>query len=94
MVVNNDGGGIFSFLPISSYKDVFEEYFGAPHGLTFENAAAMFDLSYAQPKDLGSFVDAYKRAKGSGKNTIIEVRTNREQNLVTHQALIEMLSIH
>ena len=30
IVVNNDGGGIFSFLPQAAYPEVFEEYFGTP----------------------------------------------------------------
>jgi 2-succinyl-5-enolpyruvyl-6-hydroxy-3-cyclohexene-1-carboxylate synthase len=38
IVVNNRGGGIFSFLPIAEYKDVFETYFGTPHDFNFSNA--------------------------------------------------------
>src|SRR5258705_10750752 len=41
VVVNNDGGGIFSFLPAVRH-DSFERYFGTPHGLTFEHAASLY----------------------------------------------------
>ncbi|MBI2358725.1 MAG: 2-succinyl-5-enolpyruvyl-6-hydroxy-3-cyclohexene-1-carboxylic-acid synthase, partial [Deltaproteobacteria bacterium] len=33
ILVNNDGGGIFSFLPQRRYPEYFETYFGTPHGL-------------------------------------------------------------
>ena len=44
IVLNNHGGGIFSFLPISEHKDIFETYFSTPHSLEFKDAAKMFKL--------------------------------------------------
>src|SRR5690606_36179020 len=50
VAVNNDGGGIFSFLPVAEAEGVpFEAVFGTPHGLGFEHAARMFGLPYARP---------------------------------------------
>ena len=47
VLLNNDGGGIFSFLPIADHPDVFERYFATPHGMTFGHAAAgLFGLAY------------------------------------------------
>ena len=46
VVVNNDGGGIFSFLPIAEHTELFEPWFGTPHGYSFEAAAGMFGLRY------------------------------------------------
>ena len=48
VVVNNDGGGIFHFLPIAEHDDVFEPHFTTPHGRSFEAIAEAFDLPYAQ----------------------------------------------
>ncbi|MBZ0167344.1 MAG: 2-succinyl-5-enolpyruvyl-6-hydroxy-3-cyclohexene-1-carboxylate synthase, partial [Candidatus Omnitrophica bacterium] len=42
IVLNNDGGGIFEFLPVSSNAGVFEEFFAAPHGYRFEDSARQF----------------------------------------------------
>ena len=44
VVVNNDGGGIFHFLPVSGESDAFEEHVATPHGLDFAKAAALYGL--------------------------------------------------
>ncbi len=87
VAVNNDGGGIFSFLPIASHRDVFETYFGTPHGLGFESAAAMFGLHYAQPSTTEECLEEYRTAHGRSGPTLIEVRTDREENLALHREL-------
>ena len=87
VVLNNDGGGIFSFLPIAGFSDVFERYFGAPHGMTFEHAAAQFDLNYAQPSSVDEFVGAYEQARHRRGATIIEVETARQDNYELHLSL-------
>ncbi|SQI38982.1 2-succinyl-5-enolpyruvyl-6-hydroxy-3-cyclohexene-1-carboxylate synthase [Leminorella richardii] len=48
VVVNNDGGSIFSLLPTPEAER--ERFYRMPHGLGFEHAAAMFGLGYAQPE--------------------------------------------
>jgi len=87
VILNNGGGAIFSFLPIAQHQDVFEKFFGTPHATTFANAAAMFELNYAQPQDAVSFAKIYKQAIQSPTATIIEVINSREENLKLHQQL-------
>ncbi len=48
IVMNNDGGGIFSYLPQSTVEHHYEDLFGTPTGLTFEHVAAMYDLHYTK----------------------------------------------
>jgi 2-succinyl-5-enolpyruvyl-6-hydroxy-3-cyclohexene-1-carboxylate synthase len=86
VVVNNDGGGIFSFLPMAG-TPAFEKFFGTPHGRSFEHAAAMFDLPYACPADREAFERAYREALTSGRSTLIEVRTDRAGNVEVHRHL-------
>ena len=49
VVLNNDGGGIFHFLPISGEGDAFENHVATPHGVSLQRAAAMFELDYVRP---------------------------------------------
>ena len=48
VLLNNDGGGIFHFLPVSGEGDAFEQHVATPHGLPFEHAAALYGLDYAR----------------------------------------------
>lgn len=87
VIINNNGGGIFHFLPVASFPEHFESTFGTPHGAGFEPVAAMFGLEYAQPRSKISFVEAYQQARDRGISTLIEVVTDREENFHVHRAL-------
>jgi len=91
VVMNNDGGGIFSFLPVREETDVFETFFGTPHGLTLENAASMFGLSYANPADMSEFQTTYSLAAKQGKSILIELFTDRDENHSFHQQIFQSL---
>ena len=49
VLLNNDGGGIFHFLPVAGESDGFEEHVATPHGLDFSHAAALYGLDYERP---------------------------------------------
>ncbi len=87
VVINNDGGGIFSFLPIAEFPDVFENYFGTPHGLAFEAAADLFSLQYRLTEGKKHFEKTYAAACASQAPAIIEVQTNREENRLLHDKI-------
>jgi 2-succinyl-5-enolpyruvyl-6-hydroxy-3-cyclohexene-1-carboxylate synthase len=73
IVVNNDGGGIFSALEQASFTGSFERLFGTPHGAGLDHLAAAFGLPYLrldQPEDLG------KALPGTGLR-IVEAQTDR-----------------
>ena len=87
VIINNDGGGIFSFLPIARHADVFEPNFATPHGRSFEHAAALFDLPYARPGSPAAFTEAYRAACARDASVLIEVATDRAENRVLHEQL-------
>jgi 2-succinyl-5-enolpyruvyl-6-hydroxy-3-cyclohexene-1-carboxylate synthase len=91
VLLNNGGGAIFSFLPIAEFKEGFEKYWGTPHPYTFRGAAATFELNYSQPMDADHFKKVYAMALKSQTSTIIEVMTNRAENLKLHQALNQIV---
>jgi len=88
VVVNNGGGGIFHFLPIAEFDDVFEEYFATPHQLTFEAGAKLFGLPYRQGKEARQFVDVYRQAQTAGQSMLIEVLTDRRENVKLHRDIV------
>jgi 2-succinyl-5-enolpyruvyl-6-hydroxy-3-cyclohexene-1-carboxylate synthase len=82
VLLNNDGGGIFHFLPVSGEGDAFEEHVATPHALDFEHVAAVYGFAYScagSPEDLRSAL------RYSGGCRLIEVRTDRAQNLALHR---------
>ncbi len=92
VIVNNNGGGIFSFLPIADHHEHFERFFGTPHGLRFDKAAAMFGVAHVSPDSPRAFADAYHSAIHGRESVILEVITDREENVRAHKALQEELA--
>ncbi|MEU3019433.1 2-succinyl-5-enolpyruvyl-6-hydroxy-3-cyclohexene-1-carboxylic-acid synthase [Nocardiopsis sp. NPDC007018] len=72
IVVNNDGGGIFSGLEQAGHPD-FERVFGTPHGVSMERVAAVADLPYTRVEWA---TDLPKALLGEGLR-MVEVRTTR-----------------
>ena len=89
VVVNNDGGGIFSFLPVARHGDSFERYFGTPHGLDVAKAAALYGVPYARCTSAKELRARAAASLGTRSTVILEVRTERAANRDAHQALAE-----
>lgn len=87
VVLNNNGGGIFSFLPIAGNNKKFERFFLTPHNLTFPSAAELFKINYSQPKNKKDFLKVYKSAGKNKKSSIIEIQTQKEHNVEIYQRL-------
>ena len=73
IVVNNDGGGIFSALEQAAFPGAFERIFGTPHGAGLQHLAAAFGLPYQHLERPG---DLAKALPGTGLR-ILEARTDR-----------------
>jgi 2-succinyl-5-enolpyruvyl-6-hydroxy-3-cyclohexene-1-carboxylate synthase len=86
VLINNDGGGIFSFLSQASLPQYFEHLFGTPHGLDFEPAAALYSACFTRAASWEAFAAAV-RAGLTGGLHIVEVRTERAANVAQHRAL-------
>ncbi|HET6870088.1 MAG TPA: 2-succinyl-5-enolpyruvyl-6-hydroxy-3-cyclohexene-1-carboxylic-acid synthase [Solirubrobacteraceae bacterium] len=85
VLLNNDGGGIFHFLPVSGETDAFEEHVATPHGLDFAHAASLYGCEYAHPNTIAELREALHTAIAGTATTVIEVRTNRVENLELHR---------
>ncbi|TAK62809.1 MAG: 2-succinyl-5-enolpyruvyl-6-hydroxy-3-cyclohexene-1-carboxylic-acid synthase [Dehalococcoidia bacterium] len=87
VLVNNDGGGIFSFLPQAAHPERFEELFGMPHGLDFAAAAAVYGIEFVRARNRRHFREELARSIASPGVQIIEVRTERAANVDAHRAI-------
>jgi 2-succinyl-5-enolpyruvyl-6-hydroxy-3-cyclohexene-1-carboxylate synthase len=89
VLLNNDGGGIFHFLPVRAETDAFEEHIATPHGLEFSYASALYGLAHERPASPGELRAALERSLPRAGTTVIEVRTDREQNLALHRRVAD-----
>ncbi len=87
IVLNNAGGGIFSFLSIANEKQYFDKFFKAKHNLEFSSIAQQFALPYLQTDDLEEFKDLFKKRITLNESAILEVRTDSTKNVLFHEGL-------
>jgi 2-succinyl-5-enolpyruvyl-6-hydroxy-3-cyclohexene-1-carboxylate synthase len=92
VVVNNDGGGIFSFLPQASFPDHFERLFATPHGLDLALLARMYGLEHLLVTGAGKLAAEVGRRAAAGGSHLLEVRTDREANVVRHRQLTGLVT--
>ncbi len=85
VLVNNDGGGIFNFLPVAGETDAFEEHVATPHGLDFAQAATAFGARHTLVADAAALHTEIERSIADGSVAIVEVRTDRVENVVLHR---------
>lgn len=87
VLVNNDGGGIFSFLPQADEQDQFEALFGTPHGLDFRPLAELYGARYTRAESWETFRAAVSAGLAGTGLHIVELRTERAQNVADHRAI-------
>jgi 2-succinyl-5-enolpyruvyl-6-hydroxy-3-cyclohexene-1-carboxylate synthase len=90
VLVNNDGGGIFDFLPVSESQmaqedDHYTRHIATPTGLDFAHAARLYGLSHERVADVASFRSALEQALAAQESAIVEVRTERNANVELHR---------
>jgi 2-succinyl-5-enolpyruvyl-6-hydroxy-3-cyclohexene-1-carboxylate synthase len=81
VVLNNDGGGIFEFLPQAEQleRDEFEALLGTPLGLDPARIAALYDLPHVRVESL----DRLPEAADHG-TALIEIPVDRRRNVELH----------
>jgi 2-succinyl-5-enolpyruvyl-6-hydroxy-3-cyclohexene-1-carboxylate synthase len=84
VVIDNNGGGIFHFLPQEQAmgSEEFEALLGTPRGIDVAKAAALFDLPHRRLDSLDNLPGVL--AAGTG---LIEVKTDRRTNVAAHRRL-------
>ena len=93
VLIDNDGGGIFSFLPQARTRrpevglpDAYERLFGTPHGLDLGAIVGAFGLEHAQLEAaaIGAAVAASLATPGVH---VLHLRTGRDRNVELHRSI-------
>jgi len=87
ILLNNDGGGIFSFLPQAANPDHFEELFGTPTGLDFKPIVEAYGCGFERVTTWREFRDAVGTSIASPGVQVVELRTGRDRNVALHRAV-------
>lgn len=85
VLVNNNGGGIFSFLPQADDKKHFEALFGTPVDLPFEKAGALYGAEYRVASTESMLKEQLEQSYQQSGLSIIEVKTDRDENAAWHR---------
>jgi 2-succinyl-5-enolpyruvyl-6-hydroxy-3-cyclohexene-1-carboxylate synthase len=92
LLVNNNGGGIFSFLPQSEHSKNFELLFGTPLDLEFEHAVKMFKGEFTKIEDWDHLESELMKATNQTGLKVYELRTNRDVNRDEHRKFWSFVS--
>ena len=87
VVVNNDGGGIFNFLPIARSTPRFEALFGTPHATDLSHAAALGGARFSRVETPSELAAALEGVRQPGLHVVEARVVDRATNVEVHQAL-------
>ena len=95
VLIDNGGGGIFDFLPVAATReDLYTRHIATPTGLDFAHAARLYGLEHETVSDVLAFRAALERAltERPRRASIIEVRTDRAENVALHRRAWEAVA--
>jgi 2-succinyl-5-enolpyruvyl-6-hydroxy-3-cyclohexene-1-carboxylate synthase len=85
VVVDNGGGGIFSFLPQADLPDHFEQLFGTPQAVDVAALATAHGLPVTEVDAADALVPALTEAVAARGVRVLRVRTDRAVNVTRHR---------
>jgi 2-succinyl-5-enolpyruvyl-6-hydroxy-3-cyclohexene-1-carboxylate synthase len=82
VILDDNGGGIFSFLPVAAHRDAvgYDRLFRTPHDLDLARAAALFELDYHRVESVADLELALDEALERPVVSIIHVRVDASDN--------------
>ena len=91
IVMNNDGGGIFSYLPQATVEEHYENLFATPTALEFRDIAHMYNMEYVRVEEINDLFPKFAMAKKRPLR-LLEIFTDREGNVFAHRALWQRIN--
>jgi 2-succinyl-5-enolpyruvyl-6-hydroxy-3-cyclohexene-1-carboxylate synthase len=92
IVLDNNGGGIFSFLPQAEHADVFEELFGTPLDLDLLQVGHLYGLETCLVSSADQLPAALSAALHAPAPTMVVVRFSRQASVIGHRACWEAVA--
>ncbi len=87
VVVDNDGGAIFSFLPQADHPRDFELLFGTPPAAGVAGVATGYGIPTVSVARAAELEGEVRRAVDAGGVRVVHVRTDRRANVARHEAV-------
>ncbi|MFM7951353.1 MAG: thiamine pyrophosphate-dependent enzyme, partial [Acidimicrobiaceae bacterium] len=90
VVIDNNGGGIFSFLPQAQALEVtkFEKIFGTPHGVNLKMVAQAHQINTHEVANMSDFAEVLSQ-RGPW---LARVVTDRQENVKVHERINQMVA--
>lgn len=92
LLMNNNGGGIFSFLPQANEPKYFEKLFGTPLNIDFKHVVTMYQGAYRKVVDVDELKKELQESYQRHGLTVIEVQTDREENMRWHRQIWQAIA--
>ncbi|MCX5736976.1 MAG: thiamine pyrophosphate-dependent enzyme, partial [Proteobacteria bacterium] len=89
VVVNDDGGGIFSMLPVAAHGEAagFERFFRTPHGLDLTAVARAFGARTFRVEGVAALRAALADTDAAPQLRVIEVPLDRARDIASRKRL-------
>lgn len=88
VVVDNNGGGVFSFLPQAQLPEHFETLFGTPVDTDLARLADAYHVAHTAVEAADGLVPAVADAVEAGGVRVVHVRTDRTDNVDRHRRVV------
>lgn len=94
VVIDNDGGGIFSFLPIADFGEEsgFETYFRTPHGIDLETLCRGMGSEFSRVTSWEHLRSTLTRSLDTLGVSVISIPVDRDRNVAQHREIERAVS--
>ena len=89
VLIDNDGGGIFEFLPVSGEGEDYVRHVVTPHGLDLSPRRGPLRLRLRARRGPRGLPGRARARAAADRTTIVSVRTDREANVRLHRRCLD-----
>ncbi|NJK97180.1 MAG: hypothetical protein HC905_21745 [Bacteroidales bacterium] len=91
IVINNNGGNIFSLIDTGSEMDKARRFFETPHRVKIKSLTEAFGIKYISCDDLSDLHDCLDKLRNSDETCLLEIRTDAKENTKAFKAYYQFI---